>query len=211
MLGPIIDGIVLAGGRSRRLGFDKALLTFDGRPLLRIVVERLAAITDDIIVAGDHTDRYRHLSLPVRFLPDPAPDRGPLAGLQAGLSAIKNNFALVVACDMPFLNPGLLAHMASLPRRYQALAPRADGRWHPLHAMYARSCLPVIEELLAEGGDSLEELLSHLNVQPLMEDELQRHDPEGLSLFNLNRPADLAHARAVWKRIAGEPARALSS
>ena len=195
-----LDGIVLAGGQSRRLGVDKAGLLFDGRPLLEIVVEKLAAVCQDIVVAcGRIEDQEGRPALPVRQVADAEPGRGPLAGLEAGLSAINNEFALVVACDMPFLNPDLLAYMAGLPRRYQALVPRVGGRWQPLQAIYARSCLPLIEKLLAQGHNSVEELLSRLDVQVLTEDDLPRYDADGLSLFNLNEPQDLERARALWE------------
>jgi molybdopterin-guanine dinucleotide biosynthesis protein A len=200
-MGEPLDGIVLAGGQSRRLGLDKAGLVFGGRPLLEIVVERLAGVCQDVVVACGRIDQEGRPALPVRQVSDSIPGRGPLAGLQAGLSAVRSEFALVMACDMPFLSPGLLTYMAGLPRRFEALSPLVDGRWHPLHAIYARSCLPAIEQLLAEGRNSVEELLSRLRVQALTEDELHRHDPEGLSLFNLNGPRDLKRARALWKRL----------
>lgn len=198
-----LDGIVLAGGRSRRLGIDKARITFGRRPLLELVVERLAPICREVVVAGREPPRGRLARLPCRFVPDLFPGgQGPLAGLHAGLRATRSDFALVVACDMPFLNSRLLAHMASLPRRYQALVPRAGGRWHPLHAVYARSCLPLVEEMLVLGFRSMEALLSRLEVLPLGEEELRRFDPEGLSLFNLNDRPALARARTLWRRAA---------
>lgn len=195
-----LDGIVLAGGRSRRLGVDKAALVFGGRTLLEIVVERLAGVCRNVVVACGRTENEGLPALPVRYVSDDIPGQGPLAGLQAGLRAIENEFALVVACDMPFLNPNLLVYMAALPRSYEALVPKAE-RWHPLHAVYARSSLPAVDRLLAEGRNSMEELLSRLKVRTLTEDEIYRHDPKGLSLFNLNGPADLKFARARWKRL----------
>jgi molybdopterin-guanine dinucleotide biosynthesis protein A len=200
-----LTGIVLAGGRSRRLGTDKAGLTFEGRLLLETVIERLSGVCSEVIVASGRSAEGRKTPRPVRFVADLTPGRGPLAGVQAGLAAATAEFALVVACDMPFLNPHLLSYMASLPRRYQALVPRAAGRWHPAHAIYARSCLPVIEELLAKRNSSMRELLSRLDVRELSEEELRRYDPEGLSLFNVNEPQDLERARALSDRSATGP------
>jgi len=194
-----LSGIVLAGGASRRLGVDKAGLTFGGHPLVEIIVQRLSAVCSEVIVACGSQTAGKRPALPVRFVQDPIAGQGPLAGVQAGLTAAAADFCLVVACDMPFLNPALLAYMASLPRRYQALVPRVDGRWHPLHALYGRSCLPTVESLLAQGGNSMEELLCHLDVRELSEEELRRHDPQALSLFNLNDAKDLQRAEAIWK------------
>ncbi len=192
-----LSAIVLAGGASRRLGQDKAALAFGGRPLLHVVIERVSAVCDEVIVAGARG--RAEAGLPAKFVEDAVPDQGPLAGVQAGLAAASADFVLVVACDMPFLDPDLLARMASLPRDYQALVPRFGGRRHPLHAVYARSCLPVVESLLAEGGNSMEALLARVAVRELAEEDICRNDPEGLSLFNLNNRADLELARARWR------------
>ncbi len=197
-----LSGIVLAGGSSRRLGVDKAALTFDGQPLLQIVTGRLSSVCREVIVACGSRASGERPALPVRFVHDPIPGQGPLAGVQAGLAAAGADYALVVACDMPFLSPRLLAYMTGLPRRYQALVPLVDGRWHPAHAVYARSCLPIVEALLAQGGNSMEELLSRLDVQAVAEPEVRRHDPECLSLFNLNDAQDLARAQALWEQTA---------
>ncbi|MCH7835625.1 MAG: molybdenum cofactor guanylyltransferase [Chloroflexi bacterium] len=200
-----LTGIVLAGGKSRRLGTDKASLTFEGRLLLETVIERLSGVCSEVIVASGRSAEGRKTLRSVRFVADLAPGRGPLAGVQAGLTAATAEFALVVACDMPFLNPHLLSYMAGLPRRYQALVPRIAGRWHPAHAIYARSCLPVIEELLAKRSSSMRELLSRLDVRELPEEELRRYDTQGLSLFNVNEPRDLERARALSDRSATGP------
>ena len=195
-----LDGIVLAGGKSRRLGVDKALLSLGGAPLLQTVVQRVSQVCPRVIVAVDRPGRYRRLRLPVRFVADASAGLGPLAGLQSGLQACSTAHALVVACDLPFLNVDLLRYMAGLPRSYQALVPRSAGREHPLHAVYARSCLPEVDALLAAGGGSMQELLDRLDVRWLDERDLRRFDPDGLSLLNLNEEPDLERARVIWER-----------
>ena len=195
-----LDGIVLAGGQSRRLGADKALLNLGGAPLLQTVVQRVSEVCPRVIVAVDRPGRYRRLRLPARFVADASPGLGPLAGLQSGLRACSTEYALVVACDLPFLNVELLRYMAGLPRSYQALVPRSAGRDHPLHAVYARSCLPEVDALLAAGGGSMKHLLDRLDVRRLDDRDLRRIDPDGLSLLNLNDEADLERARSLWER-----------
>lgn len=196
-----LDGLVLAGGRSERLALDKALVRFGGVPLLRIVVERAARVCQQVVVAVDRPDRYQGLGLPARLVADRSPGLGPLSGLQAGLLACRTEHVLVAACDLPFLNVELLRHMARLPRSYQALVPWRDGRWHPLHAIYARSCLEAVDAMVAAGGGSMQELLGRLDVRRLDDEEMARLDPDGLSLLNLNERSDLARARALWKRL----------
>ena len=196
-----LDGLVLAGGRSHRLGPDKALVRFGGVPLLRIVVERVAQVCREVVVAVDRPNRYEGLALPARLVADESPGLGPLSGLQIGLRTCRTEHVLVAACDLPFLNVELLRHMARLPRSYQALVPWRDGRWQPLHAIYARSCLEAVDAMAAGGGASMQELLGRLNVRRLDEEEMDRLDPDGLSLVNLNERSDLDRARGLWKRL----------
>ncbi len=193
-----LDAVILAGGRSRRLGADKALLPFGGEPLLRIIVDRVSRVCPRVFVAVDSAGRYEQLGLPVELVADVTPGHGPLSGLQVGLRACASQHALFLACDLPFLNTQLLRHMAQLPRSYQALVPRLEGRWHPLHAIYSRSVLPSVDAMLAAGGGSLRDLLARLDVRPIEEEELRPLDPDGLALLNLNAPADLRRARALW-------------
>jgi molybdopterin-guanine dinucleotide biosynthesis protein A len=192
-----LSGVVLAGGQSRRLGMDKALLRLDDAPLLSVVVSRVAEVCREVVVAADQLERYRDMDLPATLVADVSPGHGPLSGLQAGFKACDADHVLVVACDLPFLNTELLRHMAELPRTYDALVPWADGRWHPLHAVYARSCVDEVDAMLTAGGGSMRDLLARLDVRRLDEDEIRRLDPEGLSLMNLNDRSDLARARAI--------------
>ena len=196
-----LDGVVLAGGSSRRLGLDKALLRFGGAPLLKIVVDRITQICDHVVVAVDRPERYRELRLSAKLVADASPRLGPISGLQAGLQACDADHILVVACDLPFLNVELLRFMADLPRSYQALVPWSEARWQPLCAIYARSCLKVVDAMVSAGGGSMHQLLDQLDVQRLDEKEMRRLEPDGLSFLNLNERSDLDKARAIWKRL----------
>ncbi len=198
-----LSGIVLAGGKSRRAGFDKARALLDGRTLLSIVVERLAPICDEVIVALGPSGRSPFSDLPVRYVYDTFPEYGPLAGIQAGLSAADNTHCLVVACDMPFLSPGLLAYMADLPRDYQALVSRIGERVQPLHAIYARSALSHIEDALARGEKRIAEVLACLDVKTLGEGDVAAYDPEFRSFQNLNTGDDLSRAGVIIERHGG--------
>ncbi len=189
------SGVVLAGGGSRRLGRDKALLDLgDGRPLLRRVVETLADLCDEVLVVAGRPERYQGLGLPARLVADDRPGQGPLAGLETALRRARHEYALVVACDLPFLHRGLLRHMLGLERDYQALVPRWQGHLHPLHAVYARSCLPHVSALLDSGQRQALALLERVQVRVLTEEEIAAIDPEGLGLFDLDCPEDLQRA-----------------
>lgn len=194
-----LTGVVLAGGRSRRLGRNKAFLPFGGRPLLHIVCERVAQVCPQVVVATSARGMPGEAPTGVEVVRDEKPGQGPLAGMQAGLRAAAFDYAFVLACDMPFLSPSLLQYMADLPRDYQALVPEWQGRRHPLHAIYSRTCLPVIDYLLDEGQKSVGELLAQVNVRLLPEGEIRPRDAAGLSLFNLNDAQDLKEAQRRWR------------
>ena len=198
--------IVLAGGHSRRMGADKALLQARGQPLLARVVGRLAGLSDDIIVSTDQAGRYTAAldGLGVREVIDALQDAGPLSGLCAGLTAARYAQAVAVACDMPFVNAALLRWMAEQLPGYDAVVPQtgylahASSRraksagLHPLHAVYRKSCLKTIHAALAEGERSMGSLLSRLNTRRVGTDDLRAVDPQLLSLRNVNTPEDWA-------------------
>jgi molybdopterin-guanine dinucleotide biosynthesis protein A len=193
-----VSGIVLAGGLSKRLGTDKALLPFGGRTLLEVVVGRLREATEDIVIACGAGQRPGWpTDVEARLVLDRVRGRGPLAGLEAGLRAAAHNAAAVVACDMPFLNPALLRYMVDLLEHNDAVAPVVNGRLHALHAVYTKRCLGAIDELLARGG-SMQGLLETVRTVIVAEDAVLAIDPAGLSCFNLNSPADLEKARSLW-------------
>ena len=187
-----VSGVVLAGGRSSRLGQDKALLSLpDGRSLIAHVVARLAPLVAEVVVVA--TDGERLGPLPARIVPDLFPDGGALGGIYAGLAAAREARSLVVACDMPLLRPGLLRHLLALPRDFDVLLPRlADGQVEPLHAVYSKACLEPIRRQLAAGRLRIISFLGDVRVRYVEEAELRRFDPELRSLFNVNTPADLA-------------------
>lgn len=180
------------------MGEDKARLVVSaGQPVIRSVVEVVGKVCSEVLLVTDRLGRYEDLNLPAREVIDIVPGKGPLGGLHAGLRASESPFALVVGCDMPFLNPRLLWHMAERKRDYEALAPRVKGRWQPLHAIYARACLATLEEMLAQGQLSMTALLSRARVKAVSAAAVRRLDPQGRSFLNLNRPEELAQMRAL--------------
>jgi molybdopterin-guanine dinucleotide biosynthesis protein A len=133
---PAVSGIILAGGRSRRLGIDKrSLFLTSARSQLSETVERMTYVADDIVVAGDPPGDVADRAMVVA---DAQAGIGPLAGLLTGLSSIRHERAVVVACDLPFLNLDLLRGLLAVPRDYALLVPRRDdGTLEMLHAVYS--------------------------------------------------------------------------
>jgi molybdopterin-guanine dinucleotide biosynthesis protein A len=193
-------GIVLAGGASRRMGRDKATLELGGQPLLLRVAETISDLCEELIIAAADRRPRELPGLDATWVADPPGAAGPLAGLAAGLAAASHPTAIAVACDMPFLNESLLAHLLDSVQGCDAAVPLAGGAAQPLHAAYSRSSLSTVEALLRLGAPSMRDLLSRLSVKYVSESRCREFDPEGLSWFNLNTPADLGLARRQWAR-----------
>ncbi len=188
-----ITAIVLAGGRSRRLGLDKALLRLGEKTLLRATIDKVATLSDEVIVAGGPFPFH----LDARVVPDVYPGCGPLGGIHAGLTVASNFYSLVVACDMPFLNLELLRYMVELAPGCDVVIPRWDDKLEPLHAIYSKNCLEPIERLIRGRDLRIVHFLPEVRVRYVGEEEIERFDPKHLSFFNINTPEDLEQARRM--------------
>jgi molybdopterin-guanine dinucleotide biosynthesis protein A len=187
--GSPLSGLVLAGGASTRMGEDKALLVFEGRPLIQRVAERLAGAADPVLVATGRPGRLGSIGLPE--VADAAPGRGPLGGLVAGLSASPHQLTAVVAVDMPYASPELLAFLASLHEDEDAVAPLGETGAEPLHAVYSQSALPAMQEALWQRQYGLRRLLSQLRLRQVEASEWAHLRVDPRFAFNINRPGDL--------------------
>ncbi len=194
-----VSGIILAGGRSRRLGRDKAVEPFEGQPLIRRVIERIQPLTAEIVVVV--ADAALGEALPLqddeRVAMDLFPGGGSLGGIFSGLSAADSQWGLVVACDMPFLNRQLFEHMLELREDWDAVVPMPGDFPEPTHALYSRDCLPHIEAKLQANDLKISGFFDDARVRYVNEDEVRRFDPELRSFFNVNSPEDLARAVAL--------------
>lgn len=200
-----LSAAVLAGGQSSRMGTDKALLTIDGVTVLERILRLLEWVATDVFVAGERA-AYREFGVPV--FPDRQDGSGPLAGLETALLHARHDRVLVVGCDMPFLQTGLLDAMASTAFDGDALVPvrliEGARRLEPLHAIYRKQCLPTVEQHLSDGRRSLQKLLGTLNVVELDEGWMRQFDPELESLSNINTP-DEARIAGIGNRNREEP------
>ena len=201
-----LSAAALAGGQSRRMGADKALLPLVAgwQPMLGVVLERLSAVADDTFVVAD--DQARYSALGVRVVPDLSPHVGALGGIQAAIAWSAHEHCLIVACDMPFLSLPLLRRMAAEPRDYDVLVPlipgesrqREDGLvYQTLHAIYSKRCLPFIEKRIAEGRKQVIGFFADVRVRTLDVAEITRWDPDLLSFFNANTPEALLVAARI--------------
>lgn len=194
-----VSAILLAGGKSSRLGTDKAKVKLDGESvMINSIAGKLSLLSDDIVVSTNGR-RYEDITIPVRWATDVKPGAGSLMGLYSGLLAVKNDYAIAVACDMPFINIELLKYMISLPRDYDALLPRIGEQTEQLHSIYAKKCLPAMEKFLDAGRLKITSFLDEINVEYVSEDVVSRYDPQHLSFFNVNTAEQLKEAQDILK------------
>lgn len=200
-----VTGVALAGGRGSRMGGDKAALIFDGRPLIARVVERLRLALVSVIVIGP--DSLAALQPGAPIIPDARPGLGPLGGLATALEAVSGQWIFLVACDMPFIEPALVRHMASLAlgaSDAEAVALRSANGLEPLHAAYRRDIAPKVARTLASPHPSMRGLLDRLHVIEVTPADVVRLDPLKRSTFNVNTPDDWLRARQMAADIGAE-------
>ncbi len=193
------SGIILAGGRSRRLGRDKAVESVGGQPLIQRVIHRLSQVTSEIVVVvADQTqaDQFA-LDQGQRVTQDLYLGKGSLGGIFSGLTAARQEWSLVVACDMPFLNLELLRYLMSRREGFVAVVPVLEGRPEPTHALYSKACLLPMEQRLMADDLKISGFYDQVRVDYVDEEEIVCLDPDCLSFFNVNSPPDLEKALAL--------------
>lgn len=189
-----LSGVVLAGGQSRRMGCNKALLELEGQTLIARVLDRLAPLCDELIISTNDVELYA--GLPARVVPDLIPDRGALGGIHASLAAMRNDKAIVVACDMPFLSLPLLRYMAVVSSGFDVVVPWVDGFYEPLHAIYSSRCTEVIARLMSEGPRRVVDLYRHVRLREVTATDVRLFDA-ALSFVNVNTPEEWAEVQRL--------------
>ncbi len=188
--GQALSVVLLAGGYSRRMGQDKALLPWRGRTLIEYIVAQLKAISDDVLVITGAEIRYREL-LDVPVFADAIKDVGPMGGLYTGLTHARYDYSFVAACDMPLLSLAVIDLLKEeLDGSAWAIVPQIANYRIPTLAIYHKNSLSVIERLLAHGRTSLQELLDAIPTKIISEQKLRQLDPTLRSFFNLNTKED---------------------
>jgi molybdopterin-guanine dinucleotide biosynthesis protein A len=187
-----MTGIVLAGGESRRMGRDKAFLKLNGVPLIEHALRALRGVFSKIIIVTNAPKLY--VSYDALVVTDAYDKQGPLTGIYSGLLHSTDEHNFVAACDMPFLNPGLISYMAGLAQGHDIVAPMVAGYLEPLHAFYHRRLLPVIEERLRDDARQIRGIYREARVLYVTETEIDRYDPERRSFKNLNTPEEYKEA-----------------
>lgn len=191
-------GIVLSGGKSRRMGRSKAMLPFGKERMLQRVVRLVREVVDPVVVVAAVAQELPELPDGVRILHDRRPDRGPLEGLRGGLETLRDRVeaAFVTACDVPLLVPDFARRMIELSAGFDVTVPHIEGYDHPLSGVYRTGLLDRIEALLAADRLRPVLLFDQVRTRRVTREELTDIDPELASLINVNSPADYRNTLA---------------
>ena len=184
-----VSGVILAGGKSRRYGQNKALVNINGIPLIKRVLRVMETLFSSTILITNTPDTYSFLNLPM--FEDRIKGLGPLGGIFTGLNVISEKAGFFVACDMPFLNPDLIRYLVTAQRGFDVVVPTFSGKFEALHALYTQNCLPEIEQMIHAGVYQTIQLYQSVAVRYVEENEIRRFDPELKSFSNINKPEEL--------------------
>lgn len=188
-------GIILSGGKSSRMGTNKALLKINQKPNIERIKYELEKVVDEIILVTNEPEQYQFLN--VTTVTDDFPGRGPLAGIHAGLKASPYEKNLVVACDMPFISAKLGNILLDHAKGYDAVIPVIDNRQQMLFAVYQKGILQEIEKCIKGDNVAIKHVLDSFNVRYIKENELNEYSSGNLELifFNMNDPEEYQHAK----------------
>ena len=196
-----VTGILLAGGKSRRMGEDKRYLVVGEQTLLERGLSVLRSAFQEVLVviAQDSPS----LGVDARVVRDLVPDCGSLGGLYTGLIQATTPWIFAVACDMPFLNQAVIAQFTSRRVAVDIVMAKLAGQLHPMHALYGKRCVPIVEQMIQARRFKIQGMVSQspLQVKYVTEEDLFTLDPSWRSFFNVNTVAELEEARHLLTRV----------
>ena len=201
----MVTGVILAGGKSRRMGQNKAFLCLGSDTLIGHVILCLKSITDKLLLITNNPDEYAHLEIEMHN--DFIQNAGTLGGIHAGLTHASNEAVICVGCDSPFLKPNLLKYLVSALENYDAVMPlstKIDNTHKTLQtlcAVYSKRCIPIIEDMLNQSELRVHALQERANVLCISPEKWESYDPDGVSFFNVNTPRDYIHAQTLYENI----------
>jgi molybdopterin-guanine dinucleotide biosynthesis protein A len=192
-----VTGLIIAGGKSRRLGIDKRFLDIGGRTCLQRVLDAYQGIFDEILIVADAVEPFT--SLGARVVVDLIPDKATLGGLYTGLHYAAGERVFAAAADMPWINPAAIRLVLDQAASGDIVIPNVEGKLQSMHAVYSKACLPFLRTLVEAGTLKVQDLCNcpELRVHRIPQSAFTAVDPELRSFFNINTPDDLAQAK-TW-------------
>ena len=158
------NGYILAGGKSSRMGSDKGLLFFNGKPIVQIIIEQLQPAVNKTIIVSNNSD-YEKFGLEV--IPDLIQGKGPAGGIHAALSHMDSEQIFIVSCDMPYITAKAIQYMMEQASHSQITLPTNHGKAEPLFGVYSKECLPLWQQLIEQGMIKLQEMAARFDLLKL--------------------------------------------
>lgn len=190
-----MNAIILAGGKSSRTSEYKAFLEVGGEKIINRIIVKLQEVFKETIIIADEESKYRGYGL--KIFRDKVPHKGPLMGLYTGLLHAQSDYNFVVGCDQPFLDPDLIKYMVKKALNVDILMPKIKGQLQPLHAIYNKNCLPLIEKNMMEDKYSFYGLCQWARVDYINEEEINSICNIDKAFFNVNTDVDLLKAEEM--------------
>lgn len=187
-----VTGVILAGGKSSRMGTDKCLMEFQGEKMISRAMDVFRGLFRDIIIVTNRPLDY--LDQDARIVTDIFPGKGPIGGIHTGLFFSSNEHAFFAACDMPYFNTDFISYMAGRIGNYDIVVPETEEGIQPLHAIYSRRCLHRIKTLIGEDRLKVTGFYKGFRTLAVTRQEIARFDPENRIFYNVNTPEDLRGA-----------------
>jgi molybdopterin-guanine dinucleotide biosynthesis protein A len=202
-----LTGVILAGGKSTRIGINKAFLKINGQRIIdrtidifRDVFDDIILVTfDDIILVTNNPIEYLHLDL--KIVTDLIPNKGALGGIYTGLFYASSQHIFVTACDMPFINKGFIEYAISKIDNFDVVVPRSDDGLQPLHAIYSKRCRNHIEASMQSNRLKIKSFFPKVRVKEISSEEIHYFDPQQSLFFNINHLDDLEKAKKDFNDI----------
>ena len=196
--GGSLTGIILSGGKSVRMGRNKAFIEIDGVPIIRRIYNLFENIFDEIIIVTQQKELFNDFK--AKFHTDFLPDRGALMGLYTGLFYSSHQYSFCVACDMPFLNKDLIQYLIDQTHVDDVVVPKTSDGLHPLHAIYSKKCLGPINKFIEMGKYKIIDFYPMVRIKIIQEEDLLKYDPTKRSFVNINTPDDLNNYHRILLR-----------
>jgi molybdenum cofactor guanylyltransferase len=190
-----VTGVILAGGKSRRMGRDKAFLAFGNRLLIERVIEVIQRVTADVILITNTPEQYQRFGLPM--FADVIPGAGSLGGIYTGLAYAKTPYSLCLACDMPFVKPEFLRFLCKTAAEADVVIPRNVEDFQPLCAVYSQVCREPIRQKIEAGRLKITGFFDEVRVRVIEGELLASYDPHDVMFFNANTPEEYEQARQM--------------
>lgn len=193
-----MTGVILVGGKSSRMGQEKALMSVGGVPVFRRILDVFEKLFDEILIVSNHQGRfsgYRH-----REVVDLIPDCGPLGGIYTALHFAKSDQIFVASCDLPFIHASIVKLLIKEANSYDIVVPDINGKLHPLHGTYSKRCIPFIWKQIENTSLNITKFINEvqgLSIRRVGMQELFSEDLELRSLFNMNTQEDWSEANKI--------------